>query len=184
MQGVNGRKYFDSNLNLKDPKNGEYNARKFEIVNQLVLNECYLKNFDKYKYVAAFDIDETVLPKKTKLFTIQKETDHVVPIGDIFDPRFITAKLIFDNVQCNRYENMSKNSNSNDLELFLNEVSDMLEHNRTEPESFYFTHAFYLRNDLVSAIFQAFFNYKNSENEPVTSESDYQSSLPRPKYPR
>jgi hypothetical protein len=68
LQGINGKKYLDSNFGLKDATNGEHNVYKYDIINQLVLNECYLNNFDKYKYISVFDIDETVLPKTTQLF--------------------------------------------------------------------------------------------------------------------
>ncbi len=39
-----------------------YVVLKFELINALILNECYLDNIDKYKYVTVVDIDETVIP--------------------------------------------------------------------------------------------------------------------------
>jgi hypothetical protein len=42
----------------------QYNVYKFEVVNQLIENECYLENIDKYRYVTIEDIDEPVIPVK------------------------------------------------------------------------------------------------------------------------
>jgi hypothetical protein len=55
------KKYHKSYLNLVG-KDKQYNVYKFEVINQLIENECYLENIDKYKYIVIEDIDETVIP--------------------------------------------------------------------------------------------------------------------------
>jgi hypothetical protein len=156
LQGINGRKYLHSNLNLKNPTNGNYNIHKYNIINQLVLNECYLTHFDKYKHIAVLDIDEAIFPKKTRLFTFDDEMKHISRIGSFHNTKLIQKEQIFDKVQCDRYQNESKaNDSKSDLESYLNELSSADLGGGSSPKSFYFSRAFFLRNDLVQSIFRS-----------------------------
>jgi hypothetical protein len=158
LQGINGRQYFHSNLNLKDPSNGNYNVYKYDIINQLVLNECYLANFDKYKHIAVLDVDEVIFPKKTRLFTFQDEMAHIIRLGSIHNTKLIQKEQIFDKVQCDRYQNESKSAaglSKNDLESYLNELNSVSLKYSSKPKSLYFGQAFFLHNDLVQSIFRS-----------------------------
>ena len=52
-------KYFKG-FNQLVEDNGQFDVYKVEVINQLILNECYLSNIDKFKYIAVMDPDETV----------------------------------------------------------------------------------------------------------------------------
>ena len=61
---------------------GHYAVIKFELINVVIMNECYLNNVDKYKYVAVVDMDETVLPRLTKKhFTVNETTQYLIGLN-------------------------------------------------------------------------------------------------------
>lgn len=66
-------KYFNSYTNLTFNK--EYFVYKFELINQLILNECYMNNMERYEHIAVIDIDEAILPKQklSKLVNLEIE---------------------------------------------------------------------------------------------------------------
>jgi hypothetical protein len=55
------KKYHKSYLELVD-KNKKFNIYKYDVVNQLIQNECYLEHIDQYRHVTIEDVDETVIP--------------------------------------------------------------------------------------------------------------------------
>jgi hypothetical protein len=52
-------KYFKSFNQLVNPS-GEFDVYRGDVINQMFLNECYLKNIDKYQHVTVIDTDETI----------------------------------------------------------------------------------------------------------------------------
>jgi hypothetical protein len=70
-------KYFRSYLSLVYPHNRQYLVYKYELINQLILNECYLENVDRYKFITVIDIDETILPvKSTEFFKLDEMINY------------------------------------------------------------------------------------------------------------
>jgi hypothetical protein len=56
-------RYLNDFREIVSEKTGIFDVLKVEVINQLILNECYLNNIDKYKYITVIDNDETILPK-------------------------------------------------------------------------------------------------------------------------
>lgn len=47
--------------------------RKFDLINELLINECYLENSAKFKYIASFDTDELIIPRIYYDYTIDSD---------------------------------------------------------------------------------------------------------------
>lgn len=56
---------------------------KLDMVSLLLLNECYLQNIDKFKYISAVDTDEIILPRvnisKSKQIPLIPYLDQILP---------------------------------------------------------------------------------------------------------
>ena len=62
-------KYIDSNLKLVNHATKTYNPNLFDIINQLIINDCYFKYVDKYKFISVMDPDEAIIPKLNSNYT-------------------------------------------------------------------------------------------------------------------
>ncbi|CAF0918310.1 unnamed protein product [Brachionus calyciflorus] len=48
---------------------GEIMYIKMDLINEILINECYMQNADKYKYIAILDRDEVIFPKNYTEFS-------------------------------------------------------------------------------------------------------------------
>jgi hypothetical protein len=70
--------YLQSHLDLNNGENTGYEVNKYDIINILTYNECYLNNIDKYRYIEVSDTDEFVLPKRIQeLNKFEKVIDFI-----------------------------------------------------------------------------------------------------------
>ena len=51
----------ESYLNSKGSESESEFYLKFDLINEILINECYLDNIDKYKYISVIDSDEAFL---------------------------------------------------------------------------------------------------------------------------
>jgi hypothetical protein len=141
-------KYFKSNLDIVQKRSKIYNEAMFDVINQLVLNECYHTNRDLFKYIAVLDIDELFLAKRTsEFFDLDAAKKHMLAIDENVSVMNTTA--------CNRYEtNTTQNiTNRSYIESYLQELE--MEGNITEPRALHFQQAIFLDNFLMKTFFDS-----------------------------
>ena len=61
--------YFSSNLDLISIINKLYSPLKYDVINELITNECYLDNFENYRFIAIYGIHESIFPKRSNSFS-------------------------------------------------------------------------------------------------------------------
>ena len=106
-------------------KNGEFFIYKFDIINQLVLNECYLDNIEKYKYIAIFDIDETVVSYLPSWQTNEKNQVEILR-------------------SCPKIDTILN---------FLLGIKESMKLDNKKPRSLYFSQGYFLKNRIANKIF-------------------------------
>jgi hypothetical protein len=125
---------------------GEYAVLKFELINVLILNECYLDNIDKYKYVTVVDVDETIIPRAVSNFhTIDQSNDFVSALQG--QP---SRKDVFNNVKCDRYDSSIAIEDKTLVEAYFIDLSKELEIKK--PIALHFQHGFYIHNGVVEKV--------------------------------
>jgi hypothetical protein len=111
----------DARSMMKFGRTDEFDVTKLDVVNQIMLNECYLDHVDKYKFIAVMDIDEVIFPKfTTKVFGL---ADHVAYFSSIGINTTLTKnntdtlkKAITSDITCNRY------GGKNTFEAYMTEL--------------------------------------------------------------
>jgi hypothetical protein len=115
---------------------GTYDVTKMELINRLVLNECYLEHIDEYKYIAVFDTDEIILPRKTSEFFTLSDQKEFINI----------SKQPPIQSDCYRYKSKSV------FEDYLNEIIRFT--SVKDPRlPFYFKQAYFVDIQLVEQLF-------------------------------
>ena len=143
-------KYLKHFSSLKSGMN--YAVLKFELILQVYTNECYLNNIDKYRYVAVIDNDELVLPRKTKnFFKLNEVNDYISNLSWLDKSSQAKKNAVFSDIKCNRYQINKVIQNKQEIESYLNEISNLAELKR--PLTIYSHMAFYIYNSLVEKIF-------------------------------
>lgn len=117
-----------------------YAVHKYELINQLLMNECYMDNIEKYRYVTICDIDEVIIPKKTQVFSLNQVQ------------KFITSGSEVESLKCNRYQFQNSLNNQSILENYLDELA-FLQHKK--PVVYYFKESFYVDGRTIEKIFDA-----------------------------
>ena len=117
----NKSKYLSSHLSLN-------NEAKFELINRIIVNECYLNKMASYKRIAIYDVDELILPKKFNVFDLNS-----------IKSRLIESKAIkFSDVSINDVNNYA---------------DDLISENRYQPPRLlYFGQAYYLPHKLTNLV--------------------------------
>jgi hypothetical protein len=125
-----------------------------ELINTLILNECYHLFFNDYKYVAVIDTDEVILPKLLHAFDLSKSMDYVNSIDFDIDinsktgnknETFELNRSLFLR-KCNIYE-----SKRLIIENFLNDLNS--KSHSSFAKSFSFLPVFHIKNEIASSIF-------------------------------
>jgi hypothetical protein len=139
------RKYFKSNLDLVQKRSKLYNDYMFDVVNQLVLNECYLKHRDVYKYIALLDIDEAIVPKKAnEFFSLDEANKYIFQLNE--------PDIAIEQIRCKRYEHVA-NKNESEIESYINTL--MTKQNITKSMNLFFSQGIYLDNLLMKMFFSS-----------------------------
>ena len=151
-------KYFNNFKKLTKPDR-TFDIYKVEIINQMVLTECYLNYIDEYKYISIVDPDEAILINKHSEYFELTQTNDLLRdsfISNNTDLELIKSK-IFSN-KCERYKpdqsvvSELKNANMTNMENYLNELNEKKTLKVTR--SFYFGQGFFLKYDIVEKIFK------------------------------
>lgn len=136
----------------------DYAILKYELINQLLLNECYLNHIDQFRYVTICDIDETVIPKKTQFLSQLQVLD------------FIRSGAKVDDVKCDRYESTNQVENKKTLESYLNELAFVEKIGK--PVSYYVKHGFYLYNSTVKKVIDSIGEILNTPKDLNQTEQN------------
>ncbi|RNA17357.1 hypothetical protein BpHYR1_038367 [Brachionus plicatilis] len=108
-------------------------------MNQLMVNECYLDNIDKYKYITVIDNDETIIPRADTLRAIQEN-------------------LVSSNPASGELVNFSKcNSGKIDMINYLKSLKSKFD--LKSPTSFYFKQGFYIKQRIADKIMKNLNNF-------------------------
>jgi hypothetical protein len=133
---------------------------KYEVISQLIQNECYVENFNDYKYVAAFDNDEVIFPNRAGFPTMDAMRDYIVNMepqpeansSPIIGSRhsMINSEAVFNDFKCNRLESMPGNGSS--FEKYFDELSTKLKF--TKPTAYYFSQSYFISLNMTEQIFR------------------------------
>ncbi|CAF0819621.1 unnamed protein product [Brachionus calyciflorus] len=108
----------------------------FEIMCQLIVNECYLQNIDKYKYITVVDNDEVIIPQVL-------EKKELLSIQEYLNTASMNHKKNFQDLKCVQ-------QGSTDLESYIDLLTTKL--NVRRPRTFYFKQGFFINNILLNNI--------------------------------
>jgi hypothetical protein len=121
-----------------------YAVLKFELINVLILNECYLSHIDKFKYISVVDVDETVLPVKTSNFlTLDQISEYVATSKG-------ERNEIFENIKCDRYDSSLFVEEKTVVESYMNELAVLAKIKK--PVALHFQHGFQVTNSLAEKV--------------------------------
>lgn len=171
-QNSNKPKYFKYFNELIDDK-GDFDVYKVEVINQLIINECYLDNIDKYKYITVIDNDETIIPKLTKFIDLNEVMGFLNEIRNKQDINILKIDLI-DEIKCNRYENSSSMNNS--LENYLKEINTKMNNGKTK--TYYFGQGFFFKNNFAIQLMKALEEFFNESNNTKSNQINVIDNLP------
>jgi hypothetical protein len=117
------------------------------VLDTLILSECYLDNFNDYKFIAIIDADEAVFTQKLSNFIDSSQIIHYIKSLDT-SANILRDSIFFKN-NCNRYK--TKESSSLKIADFFNEINKKC--HISNSQSIYFSQAFYLKNDMIKLVF-------------------------------
>jgi hypothetical protein len=137
----------------------QYHINKWDIVNQLVLNECYLENVDKFNFVAVIDIDETVIPKKQRLTNLRdtqyyianQPSNAVIQLNGKNDNPNDSRSYRFEDIAC---DERARKLNRTDFDYYIRNL--IKEKEVKTSKSMYFENAYYFPDDFMVTLFNSF----------------------------
>ncbi len=99
-----------------------------DVLNGVVVNECFQSHLDKYRYIGVLDLDEVILPKKIDRIQTLEDSFTVM----IKSSNFIDKSQLFD-FSCSKYDRHFRNTSKqrltpyskNLLELFIDNLRTM-----------------------------------------------------------
>lgn len=144
---------------MNDGQKLSFTEEIFEIINLVIINECYMSNIDKYNYIQVTDADELVLPKLISRFN---KFENVIDYISRMD--FDKKKTPFDDVACN--------SNSRIDNFIENELLPQLNIEGSNQMSYHFKHGSYLFNNIIDELFESFKTELGKRNLTETSSVD------------
>ena len=125
----------------------------FQILNY---NECYLDNIDKYKYIAIFDIDETIIPRPFKNHFPEDKTS-VVKLIEKFKKHHYT----FDRTK--NYECQENFKHKSGISSYIIKLRESLK--ISNYKNIYFQNAYYMSEEIIKELFsgleEKFITFKN-----------------------
>ena len=112
----------------------------------LLMNECYLDNIDKFKYIEVIDTDELIIPRVLeKYFPLEEMT--------FFDPskgfEFLNSINDIDTKKPRKENTLSTNNNIID---YIYKIKHLF--NISNSENIYFNDAYYISNEMIIKFFQ------------------------------
>ncbi len=142
-----------------------FDVVKMDVVNQLILNECYLQNMHKYKYISVFDIDELV---------ITKQLPELATLAEVFN---FTIKNSQDShgissLEC-KQEDLSQKGQVR-FDSYLEQVKNMSKQLR-EPSSYFVNQAYYLEMSFMDHVFQELAQFLKNHTSKLDFESEYEN---------
>ncbi|CAF0786832.1 unnamed protein product [Brachionus calyciflorus] len=143
---------------------GEIMYIKMDLINELLINECYMNNVDKYKYIAILDRDEVIFPKnyteffygsnihtKMKLLIDSIDADFYtkikeLPAVDFKEIQNINESNLFNFIEEENINNEKKHCTHFPTQVYLNmglidKMCNSLNQLSLEPEDFFETKA-------------------------------------------
>jgi hypothetical protein len=151
-------KYLKSYRMLEWAETGQYDVTKYEVIMQLIQNECYSNYFDKYKYIAAYDNDEIIISNVAKnFFSLDDIRAYISKIDASFESvaknEFkIDSRPVLSSVKCNRYEQVD---NATTFEQYFGEVGTKFA-NFQPPRAYFFNQGYFLDLNFTEQIFDKF----------------------------
>jgi hypothetical protein len=144
-------KYFKSYSKLSRTDSRNFDEAKFELINRLFINECYLTNIDSFQRIAVFDYDEIILPKISS---------------------YMSLSLVKDKLIANFTDKSLRVTETTNMNGFVEHL--LLENQFQPPQLLYFGMAYYLTDNLVDSIFKQFeIFFKKNPLESVKDNFEY-----------
>ena len=172
--------YYQSFAQLKTA--GEVDLLKIGVINQLVLNECYLTHVDKYAHVAMLDKDEAIVARETRGLDLDTKA-----VGDFLAANYARneentdelRRLTFDNFNCDRLGRPKPHQTNHTADdsgapaLLMAYVNEVRETMRVidEDRSLYFDARFFFNaefvDELAAALERVFFPSGSNDTQPA-----------------
>lgn len=131
------RKFLDT-FEENTPKSVLYG--KIDLINELLINECYLNNIDKYEYIGSYDSDELIITRKHIDFTFETyKAFNQKNNFSLFIPNYSLG-----------YNNNIK-STENDFKIYYEKVL-VKSFSNTNSKSTFFRGEFLISNNLTNNI--------------------------------
>ena len=110
----------------------------------ITLNECYFENMDKYEYIAVYDQDESIIPRRIQ--------DYMQ-----LDNKQIDLDVFGNDSQCLDYTRPIS-SYMSFLKINLNQLNN-------SDTTFHFNMGMYLNHELFEAVIETFLNSSNNQTK-------------------
>lgn len=178
-EGDNSRRKYLSHY-TEMTVNREYVALMSDVFSGLSVNECYLDNIDKYRFINVDDYDDTIMPRKSETYpTFEFSIQKLSSLNGIND-----LKNYVFNDKCDRYTSNGNSTvkNATDIEYFINDLQSKLHY--SDSASYYFGQGNYIKHKDAKKIFDAFEKYffskdfNESLKEHVIEVVDNEPSIP------
>ena len=108
----------------------------------ITLNECYFENMDKYEYIAVYDQDESIIPRRIKNYMQ-------------LDNKQIDLNVFGNDSQC-----LDQSRSISSYMSYLKSELNMLNNTNT---TFHFNMGIYLNHELFEAVIERFLNSTNNQ---------------------
>jgi hypothetical protein len=121
------------------------------VFDNIIFQECYLDNVDKYKYITIIDNDETIVPRVNSKLIRQKDNYNLLKRID-YKKKYNMMKTLND-----LEKKCWQNINLNDLNMVDTYVQEFKALNGfMNDKSIYYKMGIYLKDKIVDKIFNAF----------------------------
>ena len=145
-------------------RNGKFYKPMTRVFDNIIFNECYLDNVDKYEYVAVLDNDEAILPRvaTAKIDKLNKYVEYMsrLDLGTAHDERGIEQRLALGTDRCWSEHKPHERSVAAYMRKYL---ADM---------SVYHRMAIYLKDSIVKTIVHKIEAYLRSNSYEVERSLD------------
>jgi hypothetical protein len=128
-----------------------------DLLNEIVLNECYMTNMDKYRFISVGDVDEAVMPRRlgAGLRRLNQTIQHITSLRgvkkiDLTDPN----NSLFKNLKCRVESSVRFEDSLDELRSALNATGSS-RINPTHDYSYRFKQGTFLPNRLAARIFSS-----------------------------
>jgi hypothetical protein len=114
-----------------------------DTINEMLINECYLNNQNKYKFIASYDFDEVILPRPIS----QNKTAFA-----FYKEALLKSNILSKDSVCSKHEKDESGSvQESQIVRHLKEIKSFYKH---KSHSFYFHPTLYLPNYLIGQFCQ------------------------------